>query len=282
MHPGHRRNRIDRFGRSISVDGDGGLADGSAAKAAIRQTTSQPQEKMRRHFSLIRALNSRQEPSPLERSGPISAPFNFNAAKVAAYSPEVTGRIILNSMRHRLGWRSFRGKRLLDFGCGVRFAQTIFNLEIPVARYFGIDVNDDAIRWLKDNLGDQRFSFAHIDMRNAMYNPNGRECSPDALSFLGQATFDAACMFSVITHQAPDDAVRIFAMLHPYAPRLYFTAFIDDDVADYAEKDPDKLRNMSTYSAAFLTHKLHEAGWTVRASYPPSQLQQTAFVCVRS
>ena len=233
-------------------------------------------------FSLLRAAKRKREPSSLERCGPIKAPFNFNASEIAAHSPEVTGRILLDSMRQRFGWRSFQGKRLLDFGCGVRFAQTIFNLEIPVARYLGIDVNDDAVRWLKDNFGDQRFSFAHLDMRNAMYNPNGRECPADALSFLGRATFDAACMFSVITHQAPDDAVRIFTMLRPYARRLYFTAFIDDGVADYAEKDPDKLRNMSTYSAAFLTRKLGEAGWSVRASYPPSLFQQTAFVCARS
>jgi hypothetical protein len=80
---------------------------------------------MRNFLHLLHGKKNRCEPSLLERSGPIQAPSNFNNPPIAKFSPEVSGRILLNSMCQRLGWRSLAGKRLLDFGCGVRFAQTL-------------------------------------------------------------------------------------------------------------------------------------------------------------
>ena len=60
----------------------------------------------------------------------IDPPFNFNAAGVVKYPPEVSGFYLLNSLCRRLGWTSLSGKRLIDFGCGVRFTRTLINLGI--------------------------------------------------------------------------------------------------------------------------------------------------------
>lgn len=218
-------------------------------------------------------------PSSLETHGPISPPFDFNHPNVSRFSPEVTGRLLINSMCKRLGWPSLAGKRLLDFGCGVRFARTIFNLEIEIGQYVGIDVNAAPIAWLKANVPDARFQFEHLDMRNPMYNPGGQDCGAEALVSMGLAGFDGACMFSVITHQNPLEAGIIFSMLRLCAQRLYFTAFVDDNLGDYAEGAPESLRMRSTFPTFLIRDLLAKTGWHVDSVHGPSPFQQTAFVC---
>ena len=215
--------------------------------------------------------------SRLKRTGPILPPFNFNAPEISRFSPEVTGRLLLKSMCERLGWSSLAGKRLLDFGCGVRFAQTIFNLEIDVALYAGVDTNAAPIAWLKENLDDSRFRFGHIDMRHQVYNAEGAIPTTNALAHL--TGFDAVCMFSVITHQAPAEAALIFEMLQPCAPLLYFTAFTNEDIETYVEADAASPRHLSTYSTGYLVQLLEKTGWRTDAVHPPSLFQQTAFIC---
>jgi SAM-dependent methyltransferase len=221
-------------------------------------------------------------PSALEQRGPIAPPFDFNDAAVSRFSPEVTGRMLLNSLCHRLGWPSLAGKRVLDFGCGVRFARTIFNLEIEIGLYAGVDTDAAPIAWLNENAADPRFRFEHLDMHNAMYNPNGGAVGAGTLQDMGLDAFDAACMFSVITHQEPRDAELIFSMLRPCAERLYFTALVDDGVDGYVEKDPERPRNMSAYSPALIGDRVTRAGWLIDNVYPPARFQQTAFVCRRN
>ena len=66
------------------------------------------------------------------------------------------------------------GRRALDFGCGVRFAQAIVNRGIPVGRYVGVDVYREMIEFLTANVTDPRLEFVHLDAHNALYNPAGR------------------------------------------------------------------------------------------------------------
>jgi SAM-dependent methyltransferase len=210
-------------------------------------------------------------------------PFNFNAPGVSTYPVEVTGNHLLEGLRRRLGWISFADKRVLDFGCGVRFARTIYNLNIPFGLYAGVDVNRDAINWLQQNLRDSRFIFAHSEARNAYYNPAGSDLlGVDALVKLGLPAFDAACMFSVITHQAPQEARQIFGQLRQVVSdrgQLYFTAFTDHSVSYYVEKQPEAPGHMSTYHPDHLIELVEAAGWRVSRAYEKSDLQQTAFVC---
>ena len=103
----------------------------------------------------------------------VDPPFNFNHPEVAKYPPEVTGHFLLNSLCRRIGWSSLNGRRLLDFGCGVRFPRAIVNLAINIDLYAGIDANREAISWLQSEIRDPRFRFEHLDMHNLMYQANG-------------------------------------------------------------------------------------------------------------
>lgn len=219
-----------------------------------------------------------------ERFRYVDPPFVFNSADVAQYPAEVTGYHLLASLCRRLGWSSLAGKRLLDFGCGVRFARTIANLDLDVGLYAGVDVNAAAIAWLAERLTDARFRFVALEMRNAFYNAAGTAVDRDALRALGLAEFDAASMFSVITHQDPDDARLVFEMLHRTvrsAGRLYFTAHTDDTIESYCEGDPALPCRISTYHPRYLAEIVASAGWEVEHVYPPTELEGAAFVCRR-
>jgi hypothetical protein len=218
----------------------------------------------------------------IDKDDLISPPFNFNHADIAKFSPEVTGRIVINSMCERLGWSSLKGKRLLDFGCGVRFAATIINLEMEIDLYAGVDTQAAPISWLLQNVRDPRLQFHHLDMHSEMYNPTGSRPGVQTLQSMQLRDFDAACMFSVITHQEPDEAELIFKMLHRCAPRLYFTALIDDSVLGYVERDPQNIGLFSTYTTERLQEMLSRSGWTTDRIFQPALFQQTAFVCSRA
>jgi SAM-dependent methyltransferase len=213
----------------------------------------------------------------------IEPPFSFNHPEVAKYPPEVSGARLLNSLTRRLGWTSLSGKRLMDYGCGVRLTRTIVNLGIDIGLYTGIDVSKEAIAWLTENVRDPRFQFASVDFQNDLYNKKGAaERDPDALRRMGFANFDAVCMFSVITHQSPDEVAFILALLRPVLAAggaLYFTTLINDQVDTYQELDPSKRRILSAYSLQFMADLVERGGWTIKNIFPPSPFQQTAFVC---
>jgi SAM-dependent methyltransferase len=214
----------------------------------------------------------------------IDPPFNFNSSTVSQYPAEVTGSLVLDSLCRRLGWTSLAGKRLLDFGCGVRFARTLVNLRMDIGSYAGVDVNADAIAWLKANVRDERFRFERIDMRNPLFNPQGSALGPDTLRDIGLRDFDAACLFSVITHQNPEDTKTILRMLaRCVVPNgaLYFTAFIDDAIETFAEREPANPGAWCNYNPDFLIGLAEAAGWSVQRIYPASILHQPAFVCER-
>lgn len=224
-----------------------------------------------------------RETEPEEEIHYVEPPFDFNAEDVSAYLVEVSGYRLIRSLERRLGWPSLAGKRLLDFGCGVRFVRTIVNLGLEIGHYAGIDTNAAPIAWLQENVADPRFSFMHLDMQNEMYNVIGRsDNDANSVAQRGLTGFDAACMFSVITHQKPADAELIFAMLSRCVVSggyLYFTAFADEGVDTYTEHDPAKTCHMSTYHPASLISMVARAGWSVADVYRPSGFQQTAFVC---
>ncbi len=214
---------------------------------------------------------------------PIDPPFNFNAANVSAHPPEVTGYYLLRALRKRLGWQSFEDKQILDMGCGVRLTRTIYNLDIPFGLYVGVDVNAAAIAWLSANVIDPRFRFAHLDARNTLYNPNGRELGASALRDLDLPRIDAVTMFSVITHQTPDEALLTLSQAREViAPEglLYFTAFVDDSASGFYEAAPAEPGSMCTYPPQELVDIARHARWRVISIHSqPRTLQQPAFIC---
>lgn len=213
----------------------------------------------------------------------IDPPFGFNAPQVSVYPVEVTGWHLLQGIRKRLGWASFEDKRILDFGCGVRFAKTIANLDMPVGHYCGVDIHSGAISWLQENLRSSRYSFHHLNARNVYYNPEGQDdLGADALTRLGISDMDVAIMISVITHQTPAEADLTFRQLrNAMAPGglVYFTTFVDETKDDYWEQDETAPGHMSTYRPGVLMALLENSGWRFKTAYEKSTMQQTAFVC---
>lgn len=216
---------------------------------------------------------------------PIEPPFNMNSPTVTVNPPEVTGGFLLNAVLQRFGWPSFAGRTVIDLGCGVRFARAIHNLNMPFGRYVGVDIHAEAMAWLQQNLRDERFQFAHLDAQNTLYNPDGAALNDDALVRLGVPVCDGAMMFSVITHQGPDEAALTFRQLHqvvaPGGP-LYFTAFLNEDIADYLDAKPQSPGFSATYHPAHIIEIAQSAGWRVRSIHPgKNAVQQPALICTR-
>ncbi len=205
----------------------------------------------------------------------VEPPYQLNHPDTWRFPPEVSGGAILQCMMRRLGWTGYAGKRVLDYGCGVRIARALANLGVGIGQYVGVDIDDGMIGWLAANLTDARFRFAHLDAGNALYRSHGRPMTE--IGALGlDGGFDVACMFSVITHQAPDEAAQIFRLLRPLAARLYFTAHLDPDIEAYAEGEPDRPRLYSRYNPDLLATLLADAGWTLEGCFEPSCYQMWA------
>jgi hypothetical protein len=215
----------------------------------------------------------------------IEPPFNLNPPNITRYPVEVTGYRLLQRIWWRIGWPSLEGRRLLDYGCGVRFARTIHNLGLPIARYVGVDVNREIVDWMQQHFPADRFAFFHVDVRNELYNADGTpDLPPHTLSDLGVPMCHAACMHSVITHQNPHEARVTFAMLRPVvvdAGRLHFTAFVDDAVDGFVERDRERPGELPTYHPDSLIELVERGGWRVDRIYPkdPWGLGQVSFVC---
>ena len=90
-------------------------------------------------------------------------------------------------------------------------------------------------------------------------------------------------MFSVITHQDPSEASLTFRLLRKIVRSggfLYFTAFLREIEAGFAELEPGQPGHKSAYSAETLCLLVEQAGWQVSKIYTQQEtLQQPAFVC---
>ena len=200
--------------------------------------------------------------------------LNRNAAGVRALGdPADTGLLLINYMCERIGIGSLAGLDILDFGCGVRFSQSIINRDVPIGTYTGVDVARNVINFLVSNVTDPRMSYIHVDFANPMYNRKGHKPDPDAPSPLADATFDVICMFSVITHQEPGDSRAIFKLLRRHvrpAGWLFFSAFIHGDDQPFRELNPDRPRLRCSYSADLMQQILADAGWSQNSMANPN------------
>jgi len=128
--------------------------------------------------------------------------FNRNSATVSALMPaEQAGLWLLERMRQHLGIDGYANRRVLDFGCGVRFSQAIVNTGFAIGRYAGIDNCHELIDFLDAEVRDPRLSYHFLDARHALYNPAGAPLTEATRLPVPDAAFDVVCMFSVITHQ---------------------------------------------------------------------------------
>jgi SAM-dependent methyltransferase len=203
----------------------------------------------------------------------VPARFLRNAASVLELGPPAdVGVTLLDYMCRRIGIDSLAGLDVLDLGCGTRFADSIINRAVMLRSYTGIDIDPEMVAFLQTNVSDPRLDFRLLDARNPGYNPGGTPLGPDTILPVDGRSFDVICMFSVITHQLPDDAAIIFSLLRRHVrPQgwLFFSARIDDSSgASYREHDPGAPTALSIYSSGLLYALLAAAGWQVVSMVP--------------
>lgn len=203
----------------------------------------------------------------------VPSEFSRNSPKVTSLmTPEESGVWLLEWMRLQIGFESYADKKVLDFGCGVRFTQAIINTEYPMGRYLGVDVYRPMIEFLQKNVRDGRFAYHCLDAYHRMYSPRGRALTPDTVLPIGEQDFDVVCMFSVITHQYPDDSRSIFSMLRRHVGvrgHLFFTCFLDDSISTFEDRSRQRNGGMVFYNPDFLTGLVESCGWR-RVGVAPS------------
>ena len=195
----------------------------------------------------------------------VPSEFNRNSITVTSLmTPEESGVWLLEWMRLQIGFESYADKKVLDFGCGVRFTQAIINTEYPIGRYFGVDISRPMIEFLQKNVRDGRFAYYYFDVKHPIYNPRGKALTPGTVLPIAERDFDVVCMFSVITHQYPDDSRSIFSMLRRHVGargHLFFTCFLDDSISTFEDRSTQRNGGKVFYNPDFLTELAESCGW---------------------
>lgn len=216
----------------------------------------------------------------------------------------------------QLGIEHLADKDVLDVGCGTKFTEAILNNDIPIGSYTGVDVYEEMIDFLKTSVDDHRFSYAHVDWHNDLYNPNGARMTEGADLGVGTRTFDIIWLFSVFTHLNPDDYRTMLKVLRPYVRpegRLFYTLYIDelteegygyidwlyrqmngigpDDTVDVASENrrrqarrfvdvmPDDPLKIALYSREYAHELIEGTGWKPLELLPPVEYAQHQFIC---
>jgi SAM-dependent methyltransferase len=213
--------------------------------------------------------------------------FSRNHPGIRKIGVVKTGKMLIEKAAKFAGVDSLADKCVLDIGCGTRFTSAIINKKISIKNYTGIDVYKPVIDYLKTNVEpfDERFNYAHWDVVNALYNENGMPFSGEALLPIDRTNkFDLIWMFSVITHQAPEEAVALFKVLKKYIKNdgsMVFTAFIEKDVENFIDVNKDQPLMVAQFDYDFMIALLDEAGWEVKSTHSPEwgSLHQFCFVC---
>ena len=195
----------------------------------------------------------------------------------------------LDSAIKLLDWvskeKSIQGARILDFGCGVKISQALFQLDSPQQLYFGLDVYEEMVQYLKDALSDYpNYAFESVNFWNEMYNQDGEVMTRDSILPVGDGKFDILMMFSVITHMNPKDSDAVLGILRRYAARdskLFFWAFADEAQSeDFIDYDPRRPLLRAKYRRSFLESIIADTGWKIeRAVEIVRNHKKVRYVC---
>jgi len=200
--------------------------------------------------------------------------FNRNSPDVQQLAPPAdTGLWLIEYMCERIGISSLDGLDVLDLGCGVRFADAIVNRDILLKSYVGIEVEKEIVDFLTENCPDKRLSFVHFDARHPIYNRGGASLLGDAELPINHKKFDVACLFSVITHQIPEDTRSLLSILRRHVRddgRLFFSATLQAGDFGYREMFPETPTANSVYTPELLTTIVEASGWRILSVEGPA------------
>lgn len=119
---------------------------------------------------------------------------------------ESSGAEFMSYLRQLAELRS--DERVLDIGCGC--GQMALHLERYLnekGSYVGVDIHRPSIRWCQKKISSRRsnFQFAHIDVRNLAYNPEGVHRAETYQFPFEAGSFDVILLKSVFTHMRPPE-----------------------------------------------------------------------------
>ena len=212
--------------------------------------------------------------------------LNRNDINVSKVELEHTGQLLINLAKERCGISSLEDKDILDIGCGVRFTATIINRGIPIKSYTGLEVHKPIVDFLKQNVAtlDSRFRYHHWNVHNEQFNPDSSDYMSNFESFPFAEKFDCLWLFSVFTHLTPEDSHAMLRILSEHVRpkgKLFFSAFIDDKVETFEDREKDNPLAHAYYGKKFMCSLIEEEGWKIDSMYErdPSKYIQHHFVC---
>ena len=99
-------------------------------------------------------------------------------------------------------------EKVLDVGCGIgRMAIPLTRYLRPPGGYTGFDIVSGGISWCRNNISTRypHFAFAHADVFNKHYNPEGKLKASEYRFPSEDGTQDFVFLTSVFTHMLPPD-----------------------------------------------------------------------------
>jgi SAM-dependent methyltransferase len=212
---------------------------------------------------------------------------------------------LIEHMCEHLGLADLANVDLLDWGCGMRFAQAFLNRGVPVGHYVGVDAAGPIIGYLQQHVSDPRFEFVYVNIEHGRYNPSGAPLSSLVIPELEGRQFDQICLFSVFTHLSPPDfegLLRLLRRLVTPAGRLFFSLFINERTEgghgyadrasaglpeppmkiaapDYIDADPSRPLWVALYSRRHARSLIERSGWRILEISPPTRQIQHHVVC---
>jgi SAM-dependent methyltransferase len=123
----------------------------------------------------------------------------------------------------------------------------------------------------------------HWNVYNELYNPQGVELSNFEALPLSES-FDAIWLFSVFTHLNPNDTKTMLAILRKHIRangKLFFSAFIDEDLDDFEDRIKDKPLLNAYYGRKFMESLIEQGKWRIEGFYDKDlgNYIQHCFVC---
>jgi SAM-dependent methyltransferase len=159
---------------------------------------------------------------------------------------------------------AFRGRPVLDIGCGYgRMAYALLR-DGFAAPYLGIDILRHHVNWLRLNFSPAapNFAFDHVDIKNDRYNPKGM-LAADAFRLPDIDAPDAIFVLSVFTHMYERELLHYLDQIAAKMDRqsiAYCTFFLENPEMRHLEG-----QGGSQYP---MLHRINDHCWYFNAKDP--------------